>query len=231
LDGVQTLTNKTLTAPALGTPVSGTLTNVTGLPPAGVIGTAVTLDDVQTLTNKTLTAPIFDGAPDGTTTTFIGAAGALMDSEVTNLAQVKAFDTSDYATAAQGTLADDAAPLASPSFTGTPTAPSYQDAVVVLTGTTPAVDLSVAGEYRLTTTGNTTFTVSNPPADGYTTTKTLRISQIATAYTLTFWAGIEAIDGAIPAAPAMNETKEYTLRASTVVGVTSYILTETGVIS
>ena len=33
------------------------------------------------------------------------SSGALMDSEVTNLAQVKAFDTTDYATAAQGTLA------------------------------------------------------------------------------------------------------------------------------
>ena len=31
-----------------------------------------------------------------------------MDSEVTNLAQVKAFDSSDYATAAQGTKADSA---------------------------------------------------------------------------------------------------------------------------
>ena len=31
-----------------------------------------------------------------------------MDSEVTNLAQVKAFDSSDYATAAQGSTADSA---------------------------------------------------------------------------------------------------------------------------
>ena len=31
-----------------------------------------------------------------------------MDSEITNLAQVKAFDSSDYATAAQGTTADSA---------------------------------------------------------------------------------------------------------------------------
>jgi len=38
----------------------------------------------------------------------VTAAGALMDSEVTNLAQVKAFDTTDYATAAQGTTADSA---------------------------------------------------------------------------------------------------------------------------
>ena len=40
--------------------------------------------------------------------TSVTAAGALMDSEVTNLAQVKAFDSSDYATAAQGAKADSA---------------------------------------------------------------------------------------------------------------------------
>ena len=43
-----------------------------------------------------------------TDTANVTAAGALMDSEVTNLAQVKAFDSSDYATAAQGSLADSA---------------------------------------------------------------------------------------------------------------------------
>jgi len=48
LAGVQTLTNKTLTAPVLtapvlGTPASGTATNLTGLPPAGVTGTAAIL--------------------------------------------------------------------------------------------------------------------------------------------------------------------------------------------
>ena len=45
---------------------------------------------------------------DVTDVTNVTAAGALMDSEVTNLTQVKAFDTTDYATAAQGTLADSA---------------------------------------------------------------------------------------------------------------------------
>jgi hypothetical protein len=48
-----------------------------------------------------------DGA-DQTDTANVTAAGALMDSEVTNLAQVKAFNSSDYATAAQGTLASSA---------------------------------------------------------------------------------------------------------------------------
>ena len=49
-----------------------------------------------------------EASADVTDATNVEAAGALMDNEVTNLAQVKAFDSSDYATAAQGTLADSA---------------------------------------------------------------------------------------------------------------------------
>lgn len=52
-------------------------------------------------------ANVEDGA-DVTDATNVTAAGALMDSEVTNLAQVKAFDSTDYATAAQGATADSA---------------------------------------------------------------------------------------------------------------------------
>jgi hypothetical protein len=55
---------------------------------------------------------------DVTDTANVTAAGALMDSEVTNLAQVKAFDSADYATAAQGTTADAAMPKAGGTFTG-----------------------------------------------------------------------------------------------------------------
>lgn len=60
-----------------------------------------TATQIRTLIN------VEDGA-DVTDATNVTAAGALMDSEVTNLAQVKAFDTTDYATAAQGTTADSA---------------------------------------------------------------------------------------------------------------------------
>jgi hypothetical protein len=60
-----------------------------------------------------------EAGADVTDTANVTAAGALMDSEVTNLAQVKAFDSSDYATAAQGTLADSAVqPNDSPTFAG-----------------------------------------------------------------------------------------------------------------
>jgi len=51
-----------------------------------------------------------EASADVTDATNVAAAGALMDSEVTNLAQVKAFDSSDYATAAQGTTANAALP-------------------------------------------------------------------------------------------------------------------------
>jgi len=64
-----------------------------------VAGTATTKQ--VTVTNLMTLAPAIDA-------TSVEAAGALMDSEVTNLAQVKAFDSSAYATAAQGTLADSA---------------------------------------------------------------------------------------------------------------------------
>jgi len=60
-----------------------------------------------TTAEETKLAGIETGA-DVTDTANVTAAGALMDSEVTNLAQVKAFDSANYATAAQGTLADSA---------------------------------------------------------------------------------------------------------------------------
>ena len=64
---------------------------------------------------------------DKTDTTNVTAAGALMDSEVTNLAQVKAFDSSDYATAAQGTLATNALPKSGGAMTGAITTNSTFD--------------------------------------------------------------------------------------------------------
>lgn len=59
-----------------------------------------------------------EASADVTDTANVTAAGALMDSEVTNLSQVKAFDSSDYATAAQGVKADNALPKAGGIMTG-----------------------------------------------------------------------------------------------------------------
>jgi hypothetical protein len=68
-----------------------------------------------------------EASADVTDTANVTAAGALMDSEVTNLAQVKAFDSSDYATAAQGTIADAALPKTGGAMTGAITTNSTFD--------------------------------------------------------------------------------------------------------
>ena len=87
--------------------ITGALT-VGSLITAGVID-GVDVSDLKSNfdTDSAKLAGIESGA-DVTDGTNVEAAGALMDSEVTNLTQVKAFDSSDYATAAQGSTADSA---------------------------------------------------------------------------------------------------------------------------
>jgi len=71
--------------------------------------------------NRTITLPDATGTVALTSdinSTNVTAAGALMDSEVTNLADVKSFDPADYATAAQGTTADAALPKSGGTMTG-----------------------------------------------------------------------------------------------------------------
>ena len=68
-----------------------------------------------------------EASADITDTANVTAAGALMDSEVTNLAQVKAFSSSDYATAAQGTTAAAALPRTGGAMTGAITTNSTFD--------------------------------------------------------------------------------------------------------
>ena len=63
---------------------------------------------VRLLTETKRNLDGIEALADVTDTANVSAAGALMESEVTNLAQVKAFDSSAYATALQGTKADSA---------------------------------------------------------------------------------------------------------------------------
>jgi hypothetical protein len=72
---------------------------------------------VMTATDKTKLDGIETGA-NVTDAANVEAAGALMDSEVTNLSDVKSFDPADYATAAQGTTADNALPASDVSAFG-----------------------------------------------------------------------------------------------------------------
>ncbi len=103
---------------------SGTVTSVAVTGSDGIevdSGSPVTTSGTIALgvnkTNMLSHLNVDDGA-DVTNTANVTAAGALMDSEVTNLAQVKAFDSADYATATQGTTADNALPKAGGTMTG-----------------------------------------------------------------------------------------------------------------
>tara|TARA_R100000935_G_scaffold43535_1_gene65996 strand:- start:712 stop:1137 length:426 start_codon:yes stop_codon:yes gene_type:complete len=73
----------------------------------GAITTNSTFDSRNVSTDGTKLDTISTNA-DVTGSANVTAAGALMDSEITNLSQVKAFNQTDYATAAQGTNADTA---------------------------------------------------------------------------------------------------------------------------
>lgn len=107
--------------------------------------------------DKTKLDGIETGA-DVTDTANVTAAGALMDSEVTNLAQVKAFDSSDYATAAQGATADSALqditgePLADLSNV-TITTPADNEVLAYNSGTTTWIN-QTAAEAGLSATGH-----------------------------------------------------------------------------
>ena len=92
----------------------------------GAITTTSTVDGRDVATDGTKLDGI-EASADVTDTTNVTAAGALMDSEVTNLAQVKAFDSADYATAAQGTTADAALPKSGGAMTGAITTNSTFD--------------------------------------------------------------------------------------------------------
>ena len=93
-----------------GTKLDGIESGATADQTAGEIKTAYESNaDTNAFTDaeQTKLSGIETGA-DVTDVDNVTAAGALMDSEVTNLAEVKAFSSADYATAAQGALADTA---------------------------------------------------------------------------------------------------------------------------
>lgn len=196
-----------------------TVTNsiATKLPLAGGTMTgAITFAAGQTFDGRDVSS---DGAKldgieagaDVTDTANVTAAGALMDSEVTNLAAVKSFDPTDYATAAQGSLADSSVqPNDSPTFVnGTFTseliANSYNETYSALSGTTPSVNCEAGNAFSLTLSGNTTFTFSNPPASGTAYSFSLEVIQDASAsgYTITWPA---SVDWPAATAPTLTAT-------------------------
>ncbi len=76
---------------------------------------------------------------------------------------------------------------------------------MALSGTTPAVDCEAGNFFSLSTSGNTTFTFSNPPASGTAFGFTLQLTAGGT-HTITYPASVDFAGATAPDAPASGET-------------------------
>ena len=119
----------------------------------GLIG-AITKTSLLTALN------VEDGA-DVTDTTNVTDAGAVMDSEVTNLAQVKAFDSTDYATSTQGTTADNAIPKTGGTMTGTLNVPTVDFGDWTITESGGSMYFAYQGTNKLKLDSSGTLSVTN----------------------------------------------------------------------
>jgi hypothetical protein len=93
-------------------------------------------------------------------------------------------------------------------ITGELIADSYNETFVTLSGTTPAVNCETGNVFALTTSGNTTFTFTNPPATGTAYGFTLKVTAGGT-HTLTWPASVDWAGGTAPDAPASGEVNVY----------------------
>jgi hypothetical protein len=89
--------------------------------------------------------------------------------------------------------------------TGKTKAQSYAETYVALSGTSPAVNCNNGNVFALSTSGNTTFTFSNPPASGTAYGFTLKVTAGGT-HTLTWPSSVDWAGGSAPDAPASGET-------------------------
>ena len=87
-------------------------------------------------------------------------------------------------------------------------AKSYNETFSSLSGTTPAVNCETGNVFALTTSGNTTFTFTNPPATGAAYGFTLKVTA-GGAHTLTWPISVDWAGGTAPDAPASGEVNVY----------------------
>lgn len=135
-----------------------------------------------------------DGA-DATDTANVTAAGALMDSEVTNLAQVKAFDSTDYAAASHshaasdttsGTFAD--ARISESSVTQHATKKGQIEGINAQTGTSYTAVLADAGKVvTMDNASANTFTIPANASVAYPVNTVLSVTMKG--------AGVTSIEG------------------------------------
>ncbi len=78
-----------------------------------------------------------------------------------------------------------------------------------LSGTTPSIDVQAKDTYTLTTSGNTTFSFTNPASSPNVSSFSLIITAGGT-HTLTWPSSVKWAGGSAPSAPASSEKDIYT---------------------
>jgi hypothetical protein len=91
------------------------------------------------------------------------------------------------------------------SVSGELIATSLNETYVALSGTTPTVDCEAGNVFALSTTGNTTFTFSNPPTSGTGYGFILKLTAGGT-HTISWPASVDWAAATAPDAPASGET-------------------------
>jgi len=89
--------------------------------------------------------------------------------------------------------------------TGKTRAQSYAETYVSLSGTSPTVNCNNGNVFALTTSGNTTFTFSNPPSSGTAFGFMLKLTAGGT-HTITYPSSVDWAGATAPDAPASGET-------------------------
>jgi len=129
----------------------------------------------------------------GVTTPGVSSSGAIATTGSANVTSAGSMDATAALTGASGTI------------NGELIATSYNETYVALSGTTPAVDCEAGNFFSLSTTGNTTFTFSNPPSSGTAFGFTLQLTAGGT-HTITYPASVDFAGATAPDAPASGET-------------------------
>jgi len=169
-------TSPTLITPALGTPVSGVMTNVTGLPTAGLVNNAVTNAKAAQMATKTykgrtsaLTGDAEDVAVATLKTDLVLVKGDVGLGSVDNTT-----DAGKPVSTAQQTALDLKANLASPTFTGTVVLPNSQILTTpVFTGLPTGTGVASAATVSTLVARDANANISaDSVLQGYTTTVT-----------------------------------------------------------
>lgn len=87
-------------------------------------------------------------------------------------------------------------------------AAGVNEGLITVSGTTPSLDCSTSNNFKISTTGNTTFTFSNAPSSGTNYCMTLVVTQ-GGSYTITWPASVDWPLGVAPTAPASGEVDLY----------------------